>query len=104
MWELKMMKEGGVIDEVKGFFSLGSEEELKELETVENLLAARSEEDRLMIFGGILEQKRFFVDAISHYKRCYELNNVPAIAHRIACCYDKLELEGPKYEWNERIF
>ena len=50
-----------------------------------------------------LEEKEFYMDAIEKYKEAYAIEPSPGIAYRIAYCYDKLELEELRDEWNKKI-
>lgn len=100
MWELKVMKKEKTIDEITGFFSLATEEELKGLMEIENQLkGVVPEQDRLMLWGGIMEEKGFYMEAIEQYKNAYTLEPSDGIAYRIAYCYDKLGLEELRDEW-----
>jgi len=44
-----------------------------------------------------------FIEAINKYKEAYALQPLPGIAYRIAYCYDRLELEELRNEWNKKI-
>lgn len=104
MWELKVMKGEEVIDEITGFFSLISQKELEEVEEIEHYIEdIEPEEDRLLLFGEILERKKLFIEAIQKYKQSYALQPFPGLAYRIAFCYDKLELEELRDEWKLEI-
>ena len=104
MWELRVMKKGKAVDEITGFFSLAIEEELKDLIEIENQLkSVVPEQDRLILFGGILEEKGFYMEAIEQYKVAYTLEPLDGAAYRIAYCYDKLELEELRDKWNRKI-
>ena len=104
MWELKVMKGNDVLEEESGFFSLPAEEELKELEGIEyQLRINRPEQENLILWGGILEEKEFYMDAIDKYRQAYALEPSPGLAYRIAYCYDKLELEELRDGWNKKI-
>lgn len=104
MWELKIFRGKNKIEEIACFFSLGTEKEIKELEAIEkeaNKIDA--EEDMLMLFAAILEEKGFLIEAVEKYKQAYKINSSENIAYRIASCYDKLELEALRDEWNRKI-
>lgn len=104
MWELKVTKGKKIIEEITGFFSIATENELKELLEVEKQLkSVEPELDRLTLWGGILEEKGFYMEAIEQYKAVYALEPLNGIAYRIAYCYDRLELEELRDEWNKRI-
>jgi hypothetical protein len=104
MWELKVMKGNDVLEEESGFFSLPAEEELKELEGIEyQLRINRPEQENLILWGGILEEEEFYMDAIEKYRQAYALEASPGLAYRIAYCYDKLELEELRDGWNKKI-
>ena len=104
MWELKNLKEGEVIDEITGFFSLLSHEDLQEIEEIEGQIKdIELREEARLLLGGILEEKCLFIEAIDRYKDVYALQPSPGIAYRIAYCYDKLELEDLRDEWNRKI-
>ncbi len=105
MWELKVMKNEEMIDEITGFFSLINQKELKEIEKIEERLRdVEPEEDRHLIFGGMLEEKELIIEAINKYQKSYTLQPSPSIAYRIAYCYDKLELEELRGEWVRKVF
>jgi len=104
MWELKILKQGEAVDEITGFISLGTEEEIKEIENLEReLTSIAPEEDRLLLLAGILEENEFLIEAIEKYKRAYAIDPSEGTAYRIASCYDKLELEELRDEWNRKI-
>lgn len=104
MWELKVMKGEEVIDEITGFFSLATEDEVEELMEIEKQIKnIEPENDRFILWGGILEEKEFYMEAIEQYKSAYTLEPLSGIAYRIAYCYDKLELEELREEWNKKI-
>ena len=104
MWELKVMKKDEVIEEENGFFSLPTEVELSEIQEIENQTKKIApEEQRFILWGGILEEKEFYMEAIQKYKQAYAIEPSPGVAYRIASCYDKLELEELRNEWNKRI-
>lgn len=104
MWELKIMKGEEIIDEITGFFSLATEDEIKGLTEIEKQLKGiEPEQDRFILWGGILEKRGFYMEAIEQYKNAYSLGPLSGIAYRIAYCYDKLELEELRDEWNKKI-
>jgi tetratricopeptide (TPR) repeat protein len=51
----------------------------------------------------ILERKEFYIEAIEQYKKAYELDPFNGLAYKIAYCYDKLDLEEHRDEWNNKI-
>ena len=55
------------------------------------------------MWGGTLEEKELYMDAVQKYKQAYAIQLSPGVAYRIACCYDKLELEDLREEWNKKI-
>ena len=104
MWELNVMRGDETIEEENGFFSLPAERELREIEEIEDQIRGVSgEKDRLILWGGILEEKGFLMEAVVNYKNAYTIDPFPGIAYRIACCYDNLELEELRDEWNKKI-
>jgi tetratricopeptide (TPR) repeat protein len=104
MWELRVLKKEEAIEEITGFITLGTEEEINEIEDMEKgLTNIAPEEDRLLLLAGVLEEKEFFIEAIEKYKRAYAIDPSDGIAYRIASCYDKLELEELRDEWNRKI-
>lgn len=104
MWNLKAIKKGEILEEENGVFSLIDKIELKEVEEIESQIKdIEPEEDKLILWGGILEEKELYIDAIQKYKQAYAIQSLPGVAYRIACCYDKLELEDLREEWNKRI-
>ncbi len=104
MWELNAMRSEEVIEGLTGFFTLASDEEIKELKEIEKQLKTiEPEQDRLMLWGGILEEKEFYMEAVEEYKKAYQMEPVGGIAYRIAYCYDKVELEELRDEWNKKI-
>jgi len=105
MWELKAIKGEEVVDEITGFIVLAEKEEAEGLKEIENQLSnIEPKQDRLTLWGGILEKKEFYTEAIEQYKKVYALEPLEGIAYRIAYCYDKLELEELRDEWNRKIF
>ncbi len=104
MWELKVMKGEEVIDEITGFFSLATEDETEELMEIEKQIkSVEPLQDRLILWAGILEEKEFYMEAVEEYKKAYKLESMEGIAYRIAYCYNKLELEELRDEWNRKI-
>lgn len=104
MWELKVVKGEKIVKEITGFFSLATEDEIRDLIEIENQLKSiKPELDRLILWGGILEEKGFYMEAVEQYKKAYDLEPVDGIVYRIAYCYDRLELEELRDEWNRRI-
>ena len=104
MWELKVEKGEKIIEEITGFFSLATQDEIKELIEIESQLKSiKPELDRLILWGGILEEKGFYMEAVEQYKAAYASEPLNGIAYRIAYCYDRLELEELRDEWNKRI-
>ena len=105
MWDLKVMQGDEIIEEENGFFSLPAERELKGIEEIEDQIkGVAGEKDRLILWGGILEEKGFLMEAVENYKNAYTIDPFPGIAYRIAWCYDQLELEGLRDEWNKKIY
>jgi hypothetical protein len=105
MWELKAIKGEEVVDEITGFIVLAEKEEAEGLKEIENQLSnIEPKQDRLTLWGGILEKNEFYTEAIEQYKKVYALEPLEGIAYRIAYCYDKLELEELRDEWNRKIF
>jgi len=104
MWELKVMKGEEVIDEITGFFSLATEDEVEELMEIEKQIKnIEPENDRFILWGGILEEKEFYMEAIEQYKSAYTLEPLSGIAYRIAYCYDKLGSEELRDKGNRKI-
>ena len=104
MWELKVLKGEETIEDITGFFSIATNEEIKELSKIEKLLnSVKPETDRLMLWSGILEEKGFYMEAVEQYQKAYDLVPLDGIAYRIASCYDRLELEELRDEWNGKI-
>lgn len=103
IWNLKAMKKDEVLEE-NGVFFLIDREELKEIEQIEKQIKEiEPEEEKFIIWGGVLEEKGLYIDAIQKYKQSYAIQSSPGVAYRIACCYDKLELEDLREEWNKKI-
>ena len=89
---------------MSGFFSLAPKDEIKQIEGMESQLAAiENEFQRSVIFAGILEQKEFYQEAASKYQEVFKLEPLAGIAHRIASCYDRLELEELRDCWNREV-
>jgi len=104
MWELKVIKEDEIIEEENGFFSLPTEKEVKEIGDIENQIKEiEPQEQKFILLGGILENKEFYMEAIEKYKKAYTIKPDPGVAYRIASCYDKLELEDLRDNWNKKI-
>jgi len=104
MWKLRFLKNGKAIDEITGFFSLISEQESEELKEIgKQIEVVEPGADRLILLGSVLEKKELYIEAIGKYKEVYVLQPSSGIAYRIASCYDHLELEGLRDEWNTRI-
>ena len=104
MWELAVFVKDELIDEESGFIELATAPDIQELEQIETTLQAISDEfERVIIFAGILEQKRFFTEAIFNYSLAYEQDPIPSIAYRIASCYDQLEVKDLSEKWNREI-
>lgn len=105
MWELKVMSGEKVIDEITGFLFLAVENEIKELMEIEKqLINVEPEQERLILWGGILEEKEFYMEAIEQYKKAYALEPLDGVAYRVAYCYNKLELEELRDKWNKKIY
>lgn len=104
MWTVKLRKGAEVLEEEYGFFSLLTLKEKEDIEQIENqIIYIESENERLLFWGAILEEKELYIDAIQKYKKLYNLQPSPEIAYRIACCYNKLELADLRDEWNRKI-
>ena len=104
MWQLDILAGGRNLEQTTGFFSLVTAEEADEISSVENeIKSLEPPEDRYLLIGEILERKELFVDAIKSYKRSHELEPFPGLAYRIAFCYDQLQLEELRDEWNRKI-
>ena len=104
MWELKVMRGDEIIEEENGFFSLPTERELREIEEIDNQLREiPGEEEKFILWGGILEEKELYMEAIENYNQAYAINRSFGTAYRIASCYDKCELEELRDEWNKKI-
>ncbi|MDP3014273.1 MAG: zf-HC2 domain-containing protein [Candidatus Subteraquimicrobiales bacterium] len=104
MWGLKIMSGEKVIEEITGFFSFATEDEITELtEIEEQLKGIEPEQDKFVLWGGIFEEKEFYMEAVEEYKKAYQIEPVEGIAYRIANCYDRLELEELRDEWNRKI-
>ncbi|MFH1625228.1 MAG: hypothetical protein ABID54_08770 [Pseudomonadota bacterium] len=104
MWTIKAMRGKEIIAQENGFFSLANETECMELLSLEKHIHDIPENsDRLLLFGGVLEFKEFYTEAIEKYRLAYELAPFPGIAYRIAYCYDRLQLEDLREHWNRMI-
>lgn len=104
MWELKIIRGEEIIEEENGFFSLPTEEEMKEIKEIENhVREVIPEEEKFILWGGILEEKKFYMEAIEKYKQVFAIEPSSGVAYRIAFSYDKLELEELRDEWNKKI-
>ncbi|MFH2044796.1 MAG: zf-HC2 domain-containing protein [Pseudomonadota bacterium] len=104
MWRLKVRKGDEILDEITGFIQIATEEEIKELQHIEIYLKnIESKHNRLMIWAIILEEKEFYIEAIQNYIKAYEIDPTNGLAFRIAYCYDCLELEELRDEWNKKI-
>ncbi|MDP3013641.1 MAG: hypothetical protein Q8M92_05320, partial [Candidatus Subteraquimicrobiales bacterium] len=104
MWEIVIMSGEELTDEIVGFFSLAAEDEIRELTEIEGRTEGiEPEQDRCMLWAGILEEKEFYIEAIEQYKKAYALEPSNGVAYRIAYCYDKLELEELRDKWNRKI-
>jgi len=103
MWDLRAMRGQKVIEQENGFFLIPAEEELREMEEIEeHIKGVAGKKDRLILWGGILEEKGFLMEAVENYKNAYAIDPFPGVAYRIACCYDQLELEELRDEWNKK--
>jgi hypothetical protein len=104
MWTIKLIKDAEALEEEYGFFSLLALKEKKDIEQIENqIIGIESEDERLLFWGAILEEKELYIDAIQKYKNLYNSQPSPEIAYRIACCYNKLELDDLRNKWNRKI-
>lgn len=100
-WQFKVIKEGKVVEEKSAFFSLPPQEELREIEQIADQIKGIKQETAIRaIFAGILEEKGLLVEAIQAYKDIYDIEPLPGIAYRISYCYDRLNLENFRNEWN----
>ena len=98
------MKGDEIIEEENGFFSLAVGDEIKELMEVENQLKnIEPKQDMFISWGGVLEQRGFYMEAVEQYKKAYDLEHLNGIAYRIAYCYHQLELAELRDEWNKKI-
>lgn len=103
-WQLDFLANGQILEQITAFFSLATTEEEADISALEREIKdLEPPEDRYLLIGEILERKELFVDAIRNYKRSYELELFAGLAYRIAFCYDQLELEELRDEWNSKI-
>jgi hypothetical protein len=104
MWELVVHGDDEVITEESGFFNLADKRKLEDIQQVEAALHDMPDGlGKFLVFAGLLEQRAYYMEAVDYYSRAYELDPLHAIAYRIACCYDLLELDELKLFWNRRI-
>lgn len=104
MWQLDLLVGGQSLEQITGFFSLATTEEEADISALEReVKELEPPEDRYLLIGEILERKGLFVDAIKSYKRSYELEPFTGLAYRIAFCYEQLQLEELRDEWNRKI-
>jgi len=105
MWELRVKKDNEIIDEVNGFITLATLEEMKIINKFEKHIAGvEPVEDRLVFWGEFFEEMEFYMDAIKKYRDSFNILQSSALAYKIAYCYDKLELENLREEWNKIIY
>ncbi len=103
MWELKIINTVES-EEKTGFFTIAAKDEIKELLQIEKQFKdIVPSQDRYILWATILEEREFYLEAIEHYKKSYELESSECLAYRIAYCYNELELEELKGEWNKKI-
>ena len=104
MWQLDFVADGQCLEKITGFFSLATIEEEAEISALEREVSDLEPlEDRYLLIGEVLERTGLYVDAIEHYKRSYELEPFSGLAYRIAFCYDQLQMEELRDEWNRKI-
>lgn len=104
IWELLVLSGGEQVERTGGFFQLATDEAVATVAQFDSLLGTiKSDEERFTLRAAFLEEMKFYIDAAEQYEAAYELHPHPGIAHRIATCYDKLELEELREEWNARI-
>lgn len=105
-WTWEVIKSGEIVEEETRYcsFEIPTLEEIEELRNLEEDVKIISPEaERLIVWGSILENKEMYIEAIKNYKKAYYLEESGGLAYRIASCYHKLQLEGPRDEWNEKI-
>lgn len=104
MWTWQFSEGDKVIEEATGFFSMATAAELTLLREFEARVArVQPLEDRETLFGLFLESAGFLMEAVQKYQHSYRILKTPALAYRIASCYDKLELMALRDEWNRKI-
>ena len=104
MWELAVHGEDEILTEEYGFFSFAGEDALRDIQLAEEAfghITGGMEENLLM--AGLLEKSGFFMEAVDRYTTVYEQEPLAGIAYRIACCYDQLELDELRADWNRKI-
>jgi hypothetical protein len=103
-WKLRIYSSGQMVDEAMGFFELATFEEHEKIKEIEQRVSwIKDAFGRFVIWAQVLESKRFGIEAIENYIKAYSIHPVPGIAYSIACCYDLLELEELRDEWNNQI-
>ncbi len=104
MWTLSVVTQTRVIEELTGFFSLISDDDACSIFEVEDVIDnIEPPEDRYVLLGEVLERYGLYVEAVEKYTASYEIDPWDGVAFRIAYCYDQLELEELRNEWNARI-
>lgn len=103
-WNLRIYSAGRIVDEATGFFELATLEEHEKIKEIEQRVSRIQDAfGRFVIWAQVLESKEFVIEAIENYIKAYSIHPVPGIAYSIACCYDLLELEELRDEWNNQI-
>ncbi len=104
MWTLGIVAGCNVVEELTGFCSVVNDDDVSRLFEVEDVVENLEPlEDRYLLIGEILERLGLYVEAVVNYRASYEIDPWEGVALRIACCYEKLELEELRNEWNAKI-
>lgn len=104
IWKLDIIKDDRVVRSVAGFFVWAVQSQIDALEAVRSeIWKTRDGIERLILWAGVLEEMAFYMDAISIYKAAYSQKPLPSLAYKIASCYDQLELDDLKDNWNRKI-
>ncbi len=103
-WTLQYRHQSSVLAAVRNAFSILNEQEAHVIAQIGDCMRQISpEEDRLTLWGGVLELGGLCSEAVQNYQRCYLMKPSAGVAYRVASCFDRFGLVHLRDRWNRRI-